>query len=100
MTARENDFSIGSVRQRIIAQALPLTLAQVVQLAAKQIPIERIGVVIVDEPALFHGEMRVVVVVRILRNHRHILALECLHYLSDHGGLSASRATCYSYNIH
>lgn len=32
MTARENDFSIGSVRQRIIAQALPLTLAQVVQL--------------------------------------------------------------------
>ena len=77
-----------------------LALAQVVQLAAKQVPVECIGVVIVDEPALFHGQMRVVVVVRILRNHRHILALECLHYLSDHGGLSASRATCYSYNIH
>lgn len=28
----ENDFSIGSVRRRIVEQALPLTLAQVVQL--------------------------------------------------------------------
>ena len=27
-----NDFSVGSVRQRIIAQAIPLTLAQIVQL--------------------------------------------------------------------
>ncbi len=32
MAARENDFSVGSVRSRILAQALPLTLAQVVQL--------------------------------------------------------------------
>ncbi|MBQ8202233.1 MAG: MATE family efflux transporter [Clostridia bacterium] len=32
MTAHTNDFSVGSVRQRIIAQAVPLTLAQVVQL--------------------------------------------------------------------
>jgi len=32
MQASKNDFSVGSVRQQIIAQALPLTLAQVVQL--------------------------------------------------------------------
>ena len=32
MASEKNDFSLGSVRQRILAQALPLTLAQVVQL--------------------------------------------------------------------
>ena len=32
MTGRRNDFSTGSVRRHILAQALPLTLAQVVQL--------------------------------------------------------------------
>ncbi|MBQ8554588.1 MAG: MATE family efflux transporter [Clostridia bacterium] len=32
MTAQENDFSVGSVKRRIVAQAVPLTMAQVVQL--------------------------------------------------------------------
>ena len=32
MSERKNDFSVGSVRRQIVAQALPLTMAQVVQL--------------------------------------------------------------------
>ncbi len=32
MNRQETDFTVGSVKQRIIAQALPLTLAQIVQL--------------------------------------------------------------------
>ena len=32
MAAEEKDFSVGSVKRRIIAQAVPLTVAQVVQL--------------------------------------------------------------------
>lgn len=32
MSVHANDFSVGSVRQRIVAQAVPLTLAQIVQL--------------------------------------------------------------------
>lgn len=66
----------------------------------EQLPVEGIGVVKVDLPAVLHTQMRIVIVIGVLWDDRHASRGQCLQNLPNYCGLARPCSTCYSYYIH
>ena len=77
-----------------------LALTQVADVLVEKFPVEGIGMVKVYLPAFLHGEVRVVVVVRILGDYRNFLVADGLHYFPYYCGLATTSASGYTYYIH
>ena len=73
---------------------------EVLDLLCQEWPFESVGVVKVGLLAHIQGQVRLVVVIGILRNYRHRTIWQTLDYFSNYGGLTRTRTTGDTYDKH
>jgi len=74
--------------------------SQLVNLLDKQLPVEGVGVVEIDFPALFHWDAVIAVVIGVLRDNSHAGLWQGLNDISHNGCLSRPRASSYADDVH